>query len=110
MDLNNIIRLADINQVHPLVRHAKLVEESGEFAEALLHKLGFLPHKTMKEPIEGEVADIIICALDTLRSVYQDMDKQEFLDMLQKQLDLKSKKWEDVLIPLWNEGDQNALP
>jgi NTP pyrophosphatase (non-canonical NTP hydrolase) len=105
MDISKIIALSNINKVHPLVRHAKLVEESGEFAEALLHKLGHLPHKTMKEPIEGEVADIIICALDTLRSVYMDLTPEDFVKMLQKQLDTKAEKWENILIPIWSQGE-----
>lgn len=105
MDISKIVELSDLNQVPPLVRHAKMVEESGEFAEALLHRLGHLPHKTMKEPIEGEVADVIICALDTLRSVYTDLSHQEFENMLQEQLDLKSKKWENILIPIWSKGE-----
>lgn len=105
MDISKIVKLSDLNQVSPLVRHAKMVEESGEFAEALLHKLGHLPHKIMKEPIEGELADVIICALDTLRSVYKDMPREEFENMLQQQLDLKSKKWETILIPSWSKGE-----
>ena len=52
MDISKIVKLSDLNQVSPLVRHAKMVEESGEFAEALLHKLGHLPQKIMNEPIE----------------------------------------------------------
>ncbi len=78
MNITKIIELSDRVQVSSLVRHAKLVEESGEFAEALLHHLGYLPHKTMKEPIEGEVADIIICALDILRSLYSGMSAEQF--------------------------------
>lgn len=105
MNLDKIIQLSSINTVPVFVRHTKMVEECGEFAEALLHHHGYLPHKTMKEPIEGEAADVIICVLDTLRSVYKDIPQQEFLDMLQKQLDLKAKKWEDVLIPVWSQGE-----
>lgn len=92
-----IVQLASVNTAPVLVRHTKLTEECGEFAEALLHKLGYLPHKTMKEPIEGEAADVIICVIDTLREVYQDLSKEEFFDMLQKQLDLKGQKWDNVL-------------
>jgi hypothetical protein len=51
------------------------------------------------------VADIIICALDTLRSVYMDLSREEFENMLQHQLDLKSKKWKTILIPVWSKGD-----
>lgn len=97
MNIEKIIQLSSINTVPVFVRHTKMVEECGEFAEALMHHFGYLPHKTMKEPIEGEAADVIICVLDTLREVYQDMPKAEFLEMLQKQLDLKGKKWENVL-------------
>lgn len=103
MNIQKILEISAKNKVHPLVRHAKLVEESGEFAEALLHSLGHLPHKTMKEPIEGEVADIIICALDTLRSVYPELTNEEFEEMLQKQLDTKAQKWDNILIPQWSK-------
>ena len=46
------------------------MEEVGEFSEALMHKMGFLPHKTMKEPLVGEAADVIITVLDTLSAAY----------------------------------------
>lgn len=82
----------------PLARNSKLMEEVGEFSEALLFKLGYLPHKTVKEPIEGEAADIIICVVDTLQSVYPDLSPDELTEMLQKQLAKKSEKWKDVMI------------
>lgn len=85
------------NAWSPLVRNAKIMEEVGEFSEALLFKLGHLPHKTMKEPIEGEAADIIICVIDTLQSVYPDMTVDELHDMLDKQLAKKSAKWINVM-------------
>ena len=81
----------------PLVRNAKIMEEVGEFSEALLFKLGHLPHKTMKEPIEGEAADIIICVIDTLQSVYPDLTADELNAMLEQQLAKKSQKWMDVM-------------
>ena len=85
------------NTWHPLVRNSKLMEEVGEFSEALLFKLGHLPHKTMKEPIEGEAADIIICVIDTLQSVYPDLTPDELHDTLQLQLAKKSAKWASVI-------------
>lgn len=97
INIDKIVQLASINTAPTLVRHAKLTEEAGEFAEALLHHFGWLKHKTMKEPIEGEAADMIICIIDTLRDVYQDLTKEEFEAMLQKQLDKKGQKWESVL-------------
>ena len=98
MNIDTILNLSSRWTAPVLVRHAKLVEESGEFAEAVNHKLGYLPHKTMKEPAMGEVADVIICVLDTARSLHLELSDDEFKAELQKQLDLKSKKWETVLV------------
>lgn len=85
------------NTWSPLVRNAKIMEEVGEFSEALLHKLGHLPHKTMKEPIEGEAADIILCVIDTLASVYPDLTPIELANMLSLHLEKKSQKWVSVM-------------
>ena len=85
------------NTWSPLIRNAKIMEEVGEFSEALLFKLGHLPHKTMKEPLEGEAADIILCVIDTLQSVYTDLTPDELSDMLEQQLAKKSQKWLDVM-------------
>lgn len=85
------------NNWTPLIRNSKLMEEVGEFSEALLHKLGHLPHKTMKEPIEGEAADIILCVIDTLAGVYPDLTTDELHDMLELQLAKKSTKWKEVM-------------
>lgn len=74
-----------------------MMEEVGEFSEALLHKLGYLPHKTMKEPLEGEAADIIICVIDTMAAAYPDLSYEELNDMLIEQLVKKSRKWITVM-------------
>ena len=86
-----------INKFPILARNSKIMEELGEFSEALLHKLGFLPHKKMKEPIEGEAADIIICVIDALAGAYPDKSETELVDMLELQLTLKSEKWIKVM-------------
>jgi NTP pyrophosphatase (non-canonical NTP hydrolase) len=96
MKINQILQLSDINPLPSLARHAKLVEESGEFAEAILYKLNILNYKTMKEPVEGEAADVIICVIDTLKSLYPDMDHDEFNNMLQSQIDKKCNKWSNL--------------
>ena len=80
-----------------LARNSKTMEELGEFSEALLHKLGHLPHKTMKEPLEGEAVDVIICVIDALAGAYPDMSAKELTDMLKLQLEKKSKKWKKVM-------------
>lgn len=81
-----------------LVRNTKIMEEVGEFSEALLHKLGYLPHKTMKEPLEGEAADIIICVIDTLAAAYPELSPDELTVMLADQLLKKSRKWVSVMV------------
>ncbi len=91
------IAKSNVNTWPPLVRNAKLMEEVGEFSEALLHKLGHLPHKTMKEPIEGEAADIILCVIDTLAGVYPELSAEELRTMLETQLTKKSQKWVTVM-------------
>ncbi len=85
------------NTLPVLARNAKLMEETGEFSQALLHKLGYLPHKTMNEPLMGEGADVILCLLDTLASAHPEMDPNELLEALSEQLKKKSLKWKQVM-------------
>ena len=86
------------NKLFPvLARNSKTMEELGEFSEALLHKLGYLPHKTMKEPLEGEAADVIICVLDALAGAYPELSATQLTIMLEEQLEKKSKKWEALI-------------
>lgn len=85
------------NAFPALARNAKIMEEVGEFSEALLHKFGFLPHKKLKEPIEGEAADVIMCVIDTLASAYPELSSGELAEMLSAQIDKKSRKWGIVM-------------
>lgn len=91
------ISSSPINTFPVLARNSKTMEELGEFSEALLHKLGHLPHKTMKEPIEGEAADVIICIIDALTGAYPELTPTQLNDMLMHQLNLKSQKWSSVM-------------
>ena len=99
LGFNSLFEIArsESNAWPALVRNAKIMEEVGEFSEALLHKLGYLPHKIMKEPIEGEAADIIICVIDTLASAYPDLTPTQLTDMITHQLGKKSQKWVTVM-------------
>jgi len=85
------------NNFPVLARNSKIMEELGEFSEALLHKLGMLPHKEMKEPIEGEAADVIICVIDALAGAYPEMTAEGLTGMLEFQLGKKSLKWKTVM-------------
>ena len=98
MNIDTILALSTENTAELLFRHAKMVEESGEFAEAMLVESGYLRHKTLKESALGETADVMICLLDTSRKLYSHLSDQEFKDELQRQLDLKAQKWERIII------------
>jgi hypothetical protein len=75
----------------------KLFEEGGELAEAINHKIGNLPHKTMKEPLVGEVADVINCALSIYVKAYPGFTTEQLYVMLCAQLHLKSNKWASII-------------
>lgn len=87
----------ETNTLPVLARNSKLMEETGEFSQALLYKLGYLPHKNIEEPLIGETADVILCLLDTLSSAYPENTPEELQEMLLEQLEKKSKKWEKVM-------------
>ena|SRR5271154_1787195 len=75
----------------------KLQEEVGELSEAVNHFEGYLPHKTMKEPLIGEVADVIQCAITVLVRTEPKISDEEILFLLIKQLELKNLKWESLI-------------
>lgn len=76
----------------------KLMEEVGEYAEALNHSLGNLPHKTMKEPPTGEAADTIQLVVCILARIYPTHSPSELIAELAQWLEFKNDKWE-ALIP-----------
>ena len=75
----------------------KLVEEVGELAEAINHHEGYLPHKTMKEGLDGEVADVVQCAITILVKVFPTLSDNDILFILRTQLDSKNEKWESLI-------------
>jgi NTP pyrophosphatase (non-canonical NTP hydrolase) len=94
--LMKISRTQSLGLFPTLARNAKIMEEVGEFSEALLHKLGYLPHKEMKEPLVGEAADVIITVIDTLCAAYPEMNEEQLIMTLNEHLRLKSEKWKKV--------------
>lgn len=52
----------------------KLEEEFGELSECTLILSGLKPHKTMNEPILGEIADNIIAAIDIISHVFNNFE------------------------------------
>lgn len=82
-----------------LFKLGKLQEEGGELAQATLHHEGFLPHKTMNEPLAGEVADVMLVCLDILRACHPEHNDEQLVDLLMYQLGHKMNKWEKILPP-----------
>jgi len=97
-NLLNILLMSHRNPMPLTNRMLKCNDEAGELAEAVNYQEGWLPHKVMKEPLIGEVADVIICALDVLRGSYKDdVTDEELLTSLNEWLVLKGKKWDGIL-------------
>ena len=90
-------RLIEMSRRDPLPlanMMVKLTEESGELAEAVNFHEGYLPNKTMKEPLEGEVADVINCAVAVLVKARPNLTDAELLTLLEAALRRKTDKWE----------------
>jgi len=92
----------------PLARLGKVMEETGEFAETIMHIQGFLPHKSPKETPIGEAADVLICTIDTLASVYPELSPEHIIEELLKSIKHKSKKWKEVIIDPRNTEYENS--
>lgn len=84
----------------------KIAEELGELSEAINFIKGYLPHKQLKEPLEGEVADVINCAITILVKAYPEKSQEEIYSLLQEQLSKKADKWEQVIQHLRSETDK----
>lgn len=79
------------------VKMLKLGEEFGELSEAVNHHIGNLRHKTMKEPLIGEVADVIQVVVDVGRKAYPHLNDDEFKALLVDAMITKSAKWSALL-------------
>lgn len=80
---------------HPMT--LKIMEEVGEFAQAILKETGYLPHKTLKEDVICEAADIIITVLTALGNHYIDTTPYIIVKTLLDQIQLKQEKYEHIV-------------
>ena len=96
-EIHRILKLSQSEPKSVEAMGLKLMEEVGELAEALNHKLGNLPHKEMKEPLAGEVADVINVVVALFVKAHPELTYDEQTDLLIDQLKKKSKKWKDVI-------------
>lgn len=110
MTKNFVQSMADVHRlshrdIKPLgAKLGKLMEEVGELAECVNIHQGFITHKVMKEPLEGEVADVVQCALAILVDANPELTKKECLDLFLEQFERKNHKWETV-----QEGDAERI-
>lgn len=95
--IREIIYLGTIEPMPLANLHIKLSEEVGELGECINHHQGFLPHKEMKEPIAGEVADVINTTIAILAHAYPDLSEDQVFDLLNEQLTKKNEKWSRVI-------------
>jgi len=75
----------------------KLGEECGEVQECILKGNGFLKHKTLKEDVVHEVADVMNTCCALLTSHYPDLTPAELLEELSNAMIKKGNKYAKVL-------------
>lgn len=97
--INEALNISRADKKPTLFKITKLQEEGGELAEAVLYNEGFLPHKSMKEPLAGEVCDVILVALDVLCASYPHLNNEELIDLLSVHMRAKSSKWKKLVCP-----------
>jgi len=67
------------------------------------YSLGHLPHKTMKEPLSGEVGDVINTAFAILVKAYPECTQEELIKILLSGISKKNDKWERVIGEYYND-------
>lgn len=92
-----LIRVGSLDPMPLANLMLKLQEEVGELSEAVNHQEGYLPNKEMKEPIAGEIADVINTAVGVLVHAYPELSHEQIYSLLAEQLEKKTDKWEDVI-------------
>lgn len=75
-----------------------LMQEVGELAEAVAVHEG-VSNKTLSEPLSGEVADVVNCALAVLIRLSPSKSKSELLAEFLQQFELKTAKWASTVLP-----------
>lgn len=92
----DVFRLAK-SDIKPLgAKLGKLFEEGGELAECVNIHQGYITHKEMKEPLVGEVADVVQCALAILVDAHPEVPPGELMELFLSHFERKNAKWEGV--------------
>lgn len=70
----------------------KVAEETGEIAQVVSMITGHTTYKTGQEGLAGEIADLIIAAVDLGRLYY---DGEDFEKILANKVECKINKWKE---------------
>ena len=96
--IQEVIEFGQIHEPMPAsVLAAKLFEEGGEFAECVMWHDGWLRHKELKEPIEGEMADCFMLILAAYGRIYPDATPYELMMRMYEAFNLKFEKYKRVI-------------
>lgn len=95
---HRIVEMGRKDAKGPAEMGLKLMEEVGEYAECINFQLGYLPHKTMKEPAVGEAADVVQNTICILSRLYPDHTPTQLFELLSNHLQMKNDKWESVMV------------
>lgn len=77
---------------------SQLFQEGGELAEAASITEGHITHKTLSEPLVGEVADVCQVAISILVRATPELTPQERYNLFLSHFERKNKKWEGVQV------------
>ena len=84
----------------------KLGEECGEVQTALLHKHGFLKHKTLDEDVMHEIADVMNVCVAIMTAHYPEHTPDELYEGLVDAMIKKGRKYAKVLdVPYYGDKE-----
>ena len=98
--IDELIRFGLAEEImSPVELHCKASEEFGELGEQILYNHGHLRHKTLDEPIENELGDLLNCVIvevaRTLSS--QNVPLNEIKDRLLTGMFTKLTKYKKII-------------
>lgn len=71
----------------------KVAEETGEFATAVLYHEGLVQHKTLKEGMFEEAADVVNVIFAALTAAYPNMSPREIVTAFSNAYEHKAEKY-----------------
>jgi NTP pyrophosphatase (non-canonical NTP hydrolase) len=88
---------------------SQLMQEVGELAEAVSVQEGYST-KTLQEPLAGEVADVVQCAISILARCTPDLTDEARSALLANEIFKKTKKWQAQQLGVQLPGTSTHIP